>query len=210
MRKLAKLFALSLLLSSSILAVTVGEKAHYRKSANSARTSFVVRDAGGVLEVLEDKTSDLNRPGYIVKLTYDINVRIKGWQRGAITAFLPASIFASTFYSNLENEQSIDFGTFVADHIGMASATDGLGNLFADCHSIELTKINHQFKPAPSDKDKVEVLSFDKFEGEIESLDNVNVKFRAHSSVPGIGAVELDISGVTSIAFKAGMDYFIP
>lgn len=196
------LSAMLLWVSFSSFAVSVGEEIKYVR--NGDRTDFKIRGASGKLKVVKYVASDKN-PGYIVNMDYNLKVLVKGEQTGNLDIFLPESMFKPDFYSRLE-AKSISFGLFNMEHGGKVSATDKGGKSYS-CNVGQASDINHKFEPKPSDKDVAQVIAM-KTDGSIKSVSDLKITIKANPDVPVIGAVQIDVSGVSDsgIAFKAGMD----
>jgi hypothetical protein len=201
MKKFFAMFSTMLFLCASLMAVSVGDKTSYVK--NKERTAWLIKDATGSLEVLEHLTSGDLGPGYVVKLSYKLDVRIRGEQTGDVGIFLPEQVFAQGFYDEL-SRSAMSFGVFDITSLGAASAVDAKGTQYANCTATKTVNINHEFSGVGN---KAKVLWFN-HEGSIKSATNLEIKFRASPNVPVIGAVEIDVSGVSNngIGFHAGLD----
>lgn len=187
--------AMILGLCANLFAVSVGDSVTYKR--NNDRTSFIIRGASGSLKVIEP--SNLYGPGYILRLDYYLNVLLKGEQKGDIGIFVPALMLASGFYKELEQKKQMSFGVFSIAHNGHADLPG------RKCSIISADGINHKFNP--KDKDKAKIIWFN-WEGSITSVSDLKVTFKTHPKVGILGAVEIDISGVSNngIGFDVGLD----
>lgn len=200
-----RLFALSVayLLCSNLLAVQVGDKATYVKSKNTSRTKNTIRNASGSLTVVEHRTSGQFGAGYVIELTYSLDVIVRGAQTGTVSVFVPEDVFAQGFYRQLQS-QARNFGVFNLAYAGQKSAKDNNGKEYNDCTEVVATNINHEFAGGPAQA-KIE-----RFEpsGSIKSVSDLVIKFRSCDGVLVLGAVEIDVVGKITggIEFYAGMD----
>ncbi len=201
MKKVLAMISTMFFIGANLLALSVGDTANYLK--NSSRTSWLIKDATGSLKVIEQITTGDMGPGYVVNLKYRLNVVMRGEQSGDMDIFVPKQVFAADFYDDIKN-QSLSLGVFKVRYLGKSSAKDSSGQEYDNCSMVELSEFDHNFAGT---NNQAKVIRFN-HHGSIEYVNNLNIKFRSHPDAALIGAVEMDISGVSSngIGFYAGLD----
>jgi hypothetical protein len=200
MRKITcMLSAITFFLCANILAVSVGETVSYTR--NSSRTDWLIRGASGALTVLERRDG-----GYIVKMTYELDVLLRDKQSGDIGMFIPDAIFSENFYKDLSVVNEIPFGAFTIKHMG----AENIGE-YGQCNVARAFKVDHNFKPDEMDKTKAQVLWIH-HKGKIQAVSNLEITLKVNPGIPVLGAVQADVSGVSNngIGFKAGLDAVLP
>lgn len=191
------LLSLVFALCSNLFAVTVGETMSY--SRNADRTSKIIRGATGKLKIVQ-APSNMVCDGVVVQMDYELDVLIKGKQKGDMGVCVPQMLF-----DNLTKEGSMSYGAFDLTNKGLATGKDASGKSYTDCTVVHADKVDQNYVPVSNDKAKVMWINHN---GSIKFVTNLEITFKSHSSVPVLGAVEVDVSGVSNngIAFKVGLD----
>jgi hypothetical protein len=179
----------------------VGDTVSYVKS-NSDRTSWVINEATGQLSIMEQRMDSECGPGYVLKMAYELDVKLKGKQKGDMGIFVPEALFASLF-----KEGKTAYGAFDITHKGYAKATSAKGVTYEQCSVNHATNVDHLFKPGAGSTGKAKVLWVN-HQGSIKSVKDLEINFKAHKDVPVLGAVEINVSGISNngVSFKIGMD----
>ncbi len=200
------LFTAFVVLCSNVFAVNIGDTASYKLSSNKDRTSSLVKKATGALTVVPLPRGKSCEAGTVIKLEYELEVMLKGKQKGDIGICVPPNMVGTTFYDNLAEYGQQSFGSFALEHAGRTSATDANGKDYDTCHAIEGSKIDHNYKRG-DELNHAEVLWFN-HEGKIKAVRNLEVAYKASRGVPVLGAVEIDIRGISDagINFRVGLD----
>lgn len=205
MKKLhVMLMSIVVALSANLFAANVGDSVSYVRNSN--RTDMKVWGAQGSVEVIN--TNDSQCPnGYVVKMKYDLDVYFKGKQTGELGVCVPKFMFNSDFYIDLSQKGMMSFGSFNMSHQGKSNAVDANGTEFQQCDVIYSDNINHNFKTNNDDANNAWIMWFN-WNGSIEWVTDLKVTFRSNRAVKVLGAVEIDISGVSNngISFNIGLD----
>lgn len=197
-------FAAAFALCSNLFAVshTIGDSVSYVR--NSKRTSKKVMRAEGKLTVIETPRG-YSCNGTTIEMAYKISVLIKGKQEGSIGLCVPNSLLDPNFYGLLARIDEVrSYGAFKLSHDGMTSATSASGIVYGNCHELFSNHIDDHFKATTSEHAQVLWVTNS---GSIERVDNIEVKFKAADGVKVLGAVTVDVSGVSGgTSFEVGFD----
>lgn len=205
MKKLtASLLTAAFALSTNVLAVTVGDTVNYER--NKDRTSKIIRTARGSLSVVNAPAGQ-SCNGTVIKLDYELDVLLKGKQKGNIGVCVPNSLVGTNFYADLASAGTKSFGAFDLQHKGFDSATDANGRTYNRCDVVSAINVDHNFQPEMGNTNQAKVMWID-HQGDIKYVTNMKISFKAAPGVKVLGAVEVDVSGVSNngVSFKAGMD----
>jgi hypothetical protein len=120
--------------------------------------------------------------------------------------FMPSSIMASNFHSELAKNKQMPFGVFSIEHKGMQDAKDANGNVYHDCSAALSSNVDYKFEGALG---MAKVIKNEKIVGPIQWVTNLEISIKAHPSMPVIGAVQIDIAGKSNngIPFTIGIDF---
>lgn len=193
----------ALVLSINLFANTnpVGQKANYVLNGSSDRSSWVIK--GGKAEAIikgYDTTSPYG-PGYILEINYDMSVRFKGRQQGTIGLLVPEPLFAENFINELIAEHPRSFGAFDLDYLGQTGAKDADDHYYNPCYKLHIYNIDSNYRPR-NGVSRVGVLYI-----KGDRIEDLEVNMKAYPGLAVLGAIQLDVSGVSSgISFKAGFD----
>lgn len=198
----ALLYSSVFALCANVFAVstTMGDKVTYTR--NSSRTSGIIRGATGALTVVPVPAGMTCENGTVIKMDYELNVLIKGKQKGDIGVCVPNSMLARNFYSDMKSMGTMDFGAFTLAHEGMVNAQG------KTCNAMHAENVDHHFKPASGEADKAKVMWINKIQGSIQWVRDLDVQFKAADGVKVLGAVEIDVKGVSDsgVSFTVGLD----
>lgn len=189
---------------ANLLAVTKGDKAAY--VVNKSRTSSIITNAKGNMEVIEVVNNSEFGAGYLVGIHYELNIFLKGAQKGYIEMFLPSSILEANFHGELAKNGPKSFGAFSIEHKGTHNVKDANGNEYHSCNMALSTNVNYQFVGGVG---MAKVTQNQKIEGPIQYVTDLQIGIKAHANIPVIGAAQLDISGKSNngIPFSIGLDF---
>ena len=191
-------------LCTSVFASPVGEEVSYEM--NRDRTSWLIRSGNLKLSVVEHRAESEYGPGYIVRIDYMLNVFMRGKQEGNVGLFVPEVVFGSNFYSDLEENPTMSFGSFDIEYLGQGDAEDADGMSY-ECTKARVYNIEPSYTPGTTDGSESKVLWIE-HSGSIEFVNDLELKLRVNPNVPVLGAVQIDVSGVSNngIGFEAGLD----
>lgn len=207
--------ALPLFISSSLLADAnispfisenpIDEEAAYVLNESRDRTSWIIKEGRADTKVTHyDSTSEFG-PGYVIKIDYDMDVRFKGKRSGTINLLVPQEVFVAGFLADLESSHPKRFGGFDLDFHGRENAKDANDRNYNSCTKTRIFNVNPNYRPINRGAREIIVLSHESQGFEIKDLE-INMKI--HNSLPVLGAVQLDVSGMAAgISFRAGFDY---
>lgn len=195
------LVSMALALCSNVLAISVDESASYMRNSSLSRTSLIIRHATGSLTVMETPNG-MECAGVVVKMDYDLDVLVKGKQVGDMGLCVPTVLF-----QNLTRAGKMSYGAFDLTTQGTASATDANGTTYENCSVVLADNVNPKYEPTMGSSDKAKVLWIN-HRGSIEWVKDLKISFKSHPDVPVVGAVQIDVSGVSNngVSFKVGLD----
>lgn len=196
------LFTAVVALCANVFGVTVGDTVSYERNAD--RTSKIIRGAKGALTVIGVPQGYSCNGGTVVKLDYELDVLLKGKQTGDMGVCVPNAIFGSSFYTDLKIGPK-QFGAFDLEHMGMGSATDTNGKTYPGCDVVRAMNTDHQFVPSNSNQAQVLWINHT---GKIKYVTDLEITFKAAKNVKVLGAVEIDVNGISDsgISFDVGLD----
>jgi len=182
----------------------VGQEASYALTRDSGRNAWLIK-AGQGKTTIESYQAD--SATYLVKIDYDVNIRLHGPEKGSIEIAIPEAMFTDQFFIDLTTNHPVDFGDFKIDFDGMATVTDAQGNSYEQCYKTRLYDIN---TGASGGKNRavpgIRVLRHEGT-GILAEIENLVIRLAINSDVSALGAVQVDISGKASgFNIRAGFD----
>lgn len=197
---------LLLSLCTNLFADLIGERANYKLDSSSDRSSWLIKRGEAKAAVTEYRVDEKFGPGYVITINYDLDIRFYGKQTGTIALLVPELVFGDQFYPDLIATHPIKMGGFDIDYEGMSSATDSASNSYDQCFMTRIFNIDPKYYPKDMTSGAVLVL-WQKHQGLLSDIEELEIKLKVHPSVPVLGAVQIDISGMsTGIDFSAGLD----
>jgi hypothetical protein len=196
----------NLILCSSLFADNIGEKVNYILNNAKDRTSSLIEEGEALIEIKEFLHDEELGPAYIVSIDYKFDITFVGYKEGNIGLLIPELMFQENFYYNLKEASSMDMGSFVIDYAGMTESFDAYENLYEECfiahiHDIDVSKY------MPIMDEKLIKILWHKSSKDFLKVKDLEITLKAHSSVPVLGGVQIDISGKAfGYKFKAGFD----
>ncbi len=186
----------------------LGERAPYQLDKSRVRTTGML-ESGSAEGIVKDYLPDHEQgPSYNVELNYDFVVQFYGHQKGTTKWAFTKEFFEPTFMENLRATGTYVTPDYKIRHEGYADARNLDGVVYPHCDVILIYDV-----VIPEQINAISSILFaaagmdpnNKANADIEDL-----KIRAHifSSVPVLGAVKLDLSGVArGMNVKAGLDF---
>ena len=186
----------------------LGERAPYQLDKSRARTTSMIESGSADAVVTEYLPNHERGPSYNVDLNYDFVVQFYGHQKGTSKWAFSKEFFEPGFMENLRATGSYVTPDYKIRHEGYADAQNKDGVLYPHCDVILIYDV-----VIPEGKNAISSI--------LEAAAGMNpnakgnpqiedLKIRAHifAATPVLGAVKLDLSGVTQgMNVKAGFDY---
>lgn len=192
----------------------IGERAAYSLNDSSERSSWVIKTGKADAKIVRFEENDPEYgPGFIMEINYEMDVRFKGKQKGKINILVPEEVFYANFISEFARNHPRSYGTFDIDYLGMVNATDANKRSYNSCAKVKIFNVSTNYTPRGSRGIRMlshESISFDTAGNRISAVDfeDLEIIMKVHPSLPVLGAVQLDVSGVAfGVSFKAGFDY---
>lgn len=197
----------SLFFCAHLSADYVGEKASYK--INNDRSSWLIKRGNGTATVEQFIEDEVRGPSYLVKIAYEFVVRFHGTEKGEIGLLVPESMLTDEFLDNIAATHPQVYDGFSIDYVGLADAVDAEGNEYAECTEVLLYDIDTNAYVLPNPEEEMAVLWHVRESANVE-VENLEIKVKIHKSIPVVGAVTLDVSGIArGLDFEAGFD-FVP
>lgn len=192
----------------------IGERASYVLNDSSERSSWVIKSGRADAKIVRYAEDAEYGPGYILEINYDMDVRLKGKQRGTISLLVPDEVFNDSFMNELSGEHPRSYGTFDVDYLGTTTARDANDRSYNRCGKVKIFNVSPNYTPRRmSHGIRVlghESINFDEAGNRISAIafEDLEIILKVHPSLPVLGAVQLDVSGVAfGISFTAGFDF---
>lgn len=202
MKFLKPLSFLLCFLSFHVVADIVGEQASYVVDTESGRTTWLVTDGSGKVTVTEFREDERLGPSYLLTIEYDLEVQFMGRQKGSIGLLAQEKLFSEQFLEELKTTHPVDLVSFQIDYEGMSSCVDSEDNEYQECANVKIFDVDPSYYP---------VLLWHESENALgASFENLEIKAKVNNTVPVLGGVQLDVSGVISgFDVSLGLD-FVP
>jgi hypothetical protein len=186
----------------------LGERAPYQLDKARARTTSMIESGSAEAIVTEYLPNHERGPSYNIDLNYDFVVQFYGHQKGTSKWVFAKEFFEPAFMANLRATGSYITPDYKIRHEGYADAQNKDGILYPHCDVILIYDV-----VIPEEKNAISSILEAAAGMNPNAKDNPQIedlKIRAHifAATPVLGAVKLDLSGVTQgMSVKAGFDY---
>jgi hypothetical protein len=185
----------------------LGETASYQLDKAAARTSSLIQSGSGVAKVTDFLPDDEQGPSYNVSLDYDFVVQFYGRQKGTTKTAFSEEFFTPEFMVKLRRVGSIETPDYKIKHEGFADARNMDGGVYPHCdkvliYDIKMNELN------PFAQLLYAAAGLDPSRGDNPQIENLKLAAHVFQSVPVLGAVKLDLSGIVQgMNVKAGFDF---
>lgn len=181
----------------------VGQKADYLLDKDPNRTMKMIKSGTVTASVVNFQESGPTGPTYEVSMDYHFKVSLMGNYDGTQSTNLEEEFFTPQFIENLRKTGHYEGPYFKADHKGYADAKTMDGNFYPHCDKVLLYDLKNPNPFMDMLAESVGVTRADLKDGKVLA--------HIYPGIPVLGAVKIDMSGVSSgMNVKAGGDYVAP